>query len=605
MSEIDRRKFLGGLAAIAGTSIVGCHSSSSKKSVEKAVTLPPATQDIAGLGAEEADAPTMGDGRPAVRMILTEADGSPIETEKMRTLHARDLRNDPLPQAIATAQGRARLELADEPMQIVMRLRIPNFGEVYCFADNDGRGYTRPQQRDFVVDCAQTRLRRVRERWEELRRTGLEMDREFFDGLAAASRPIPNQRGTERTAAAYESLAHGLHAGEKLALANAKHRIARLSKPREDFKFGVMVSGYDTLGPEYEKRVRDLFDFATVGWYWWNDEGKADKGDFVNYQRMDQSVQWCLDRNITPKNFGYLYMARGATPEWIRPIELPAAATRQATTRAAGDPPPGPVNTLPNSEPSNAKREFNPKWPYDRVKKTYAAVIKQTMQRYHGRVPYAEIMNEAHDKANLWGMNHEQILDMAKMAFSAAREGSPTVKRMMNHCCMWGEYAKNRNADGSRRWSPYQFIKTCFDNGIDYEVIGLQLYYPQHDVFEIDRMLDRFNDFNRPIHITEIATASQDGLDPESMRPKTYAPGWHGPWNPTLQADWAEAMWTVCYSKPNYQVVGWWDFVDVPNHFWPFGGLLQKDLKPKESYHRLLKLKQDWGLTSAARPPAQ
>ena len=147
MSEIDRRKFLGGLAAIAGTSIVGCHTSS-KKSAEKSITLPPTTQDLAGLGMEEADAPTMADGRPAVRMILTEADGSAIETEKMRTLHARDMHNDPLPQAIATAQGRARLELASEPMQIVMRLRVPNFGEVYCFADNDGRGYTRPQERD-------------------------------------------------------------------------------------------------------------------------------------------------------------------------------------------------------------------------------------------------------------------------------------------------------------------------------------------------------------------------------------------------------------------------------------------------------------------------
>jgi GH35 family endo-1,4-beta-xylanase len=289
-------------------------------------------------------------------------------------------------------------------------------------------------------------------------------------------------------------------------------------------------------------------------------------------------------------------MARGATPEWIRPNELPAT-TRAA--KAADELPRGPINTLPNSEPSNARREFNAKWPYDRVKQTYAQVIRQTMQRFHGRCPVAEIMNEAHDKANLWGLNHAQILDMAKMAFTAAREGSPTVKRMMNHCCMWGEYAKNRNADGSRRWSPHQFIKTCFDNGIDYEVIGVQLYYPQHDVFEIDRMLDRFNEFNKPIHITEIATASQDGLDPESMRPKTYAPGWHGPWSPTLQADWAEQMWTLLYSKPNYQVVGWWDFVDVKGHFWPFGGLLQQDLQPKEAYHRLLKLKQDWGLAKA------
>lgn len=590
MTELNRRKFLGGAAALATGAITAGIAAGAQA---------PAARETADelLGREEAAAPQIGDGKAAIRMVLTEADGAPIETEKMRTLHARDLHNDPLPQAIATAPGRARLELADEPIQVVMRLKVPNFGEVYCFADNDGRGYSKAESREFVVDAARTRLRRVRESWEKLRHSGMPIGREFHDRLAAAARPVPIEPGNAGTAAAYDSLAHGLHAGEMLALANARHRISRLAQPRDDFKFGVMVSGFDRFGPEYDKLVRELFDFGTVGWYWWNDEAAANKGDFVNYTRMDASVQWCLDRGITPKNFGYLYMARGATPEWIRPLEMPA--TTRATTRESAELPRGPINTLPNSEPSNARRQFNANWPYERVKNTYEQVIRQTMQRYHGRCPVAEIMNEAHDKANLWGLNHEQILDWAKMAFRAAREGSPTVQRMMNHCCMWGEYAKNRNADGSRRWSPHQFIKTCFDNGIDYEVIGLQLYYPQHDVFEIDRMLERFTEFNKPIHITEIATASQDGLDPDSMRPKTYAPGWHGPWNPTMQADWAEAMYTLCYSKPNYEVVGWWDFVDVKGHFWPFGGLLQQDMQPKESYHRLLKLKRDWGLAKA------
>ena len=252
---------------------------------------------------------------------------------------------------------------------------------------------------------------------------------------------------------------------------------------------------------------------------------------------------------------------------------------------------------MPNSEPSNEPRQYNPRWNYDRIKDLYHRVIKNTMARYNGKLLYAEIMNEAHDKANLWGMSHEQVLDMAKMAFAAAREGSPTIQRQMNHCCMWGEYGRRANADGVRRWAPWQFIKACFDHGIDYDVIGLQLYYPQHDVFEIDRMLDRFVAFNKPIHITEIATASEDGLDPQSMRPKTYAPPWHGTaWTATAQADWTEAMYTLCYSKPAFQAVGWWDFTDRPGHFWPFGGLLDANLHPKEAFFRLKKLQAQWGL---------
>jgi len=103
--------------------------------------------------------------------------------------------------------------------------------------------------------------------------------------------------------------------------------------------------------------------------------------------------------------------------------------------------------------------------------------------------------------------------------------------------------------------------------------------------------------FNKPIQITEIATASEDGLDPHSMRPKTYAPPWHGTaWSRGLQADWTEAIYTLLYSKPLYTSVTWWDFTDAHGKFWPFGGLLDDKLKPKESYLRIKKLQQDWGV---------
>jgi len=83
----------------------------------------------------------------------------------------------------------------------------------------------------------------------------------------------------------------------------------------------------------------------------------------------------------------------------------------------------------------------------------------------------------------------------------------------------------------------------------------------------------------------------------ESMRPRTYAAGWHGPWNETRQADWAEAMYTLAYSRPEFEAVTWWDFADVKGKFWPFGGLLRKDMTPKEAYGRLQDLRKAWGVS--------
>ena len=396
-----------------------------------------AAEEAVGLGAEDAAAPTTTGIKDEkfVRFLLREADDSPLDAERMRLLYARDLANDPLPQTVVDAEGRARIALSkDEPIQAVCRLNVPDFGEVYCYADNGGKGFTKVENVEFVVDAAATRLRRVRETLEQTKPLGVPSDPEFDRHLEAAVKPLPKESGKARTAAAYESLSHGLHAGERLALNLARHRISRLSAPRKEFGFGAMISGFDNEGPKFVEAFKRAFNQATTGWYWW---GPADEPpeQRINYQRMDATTQWCLDNGIKPKGFGYCYMSRGATPEWMRPVETP--------TDAPGD-------------AEGSKRAFNPRWPFERIKEEYVRVVRQTAARYHGRVKLMEIINEAHDKANLWHLNHAPVLELTKAVLDAARAGSSDVQRMMNHCCMWGEYAKKPNVHGERAWSPLQ-----------------------------------------------------------------------------------------------------------------------------------------------------
>jgi hypothetical protein len=116
------------------------------------------------LGAEDSNAPqlSLDKNAPSLRVLLHEADGQPLPHDRQITLHARDLENDPLPQAIASAEGRVRIGLTTEPFQVSVRLKVPGFGEVYSYADNNGKGYVRPQTIEFVIEAAETRLRRVR-----------------------------------------------------------------------------------------------------------------------------------------------------------------------------------------------------------------------------------------------------------------------------------------------------------------------------------------------------------------------------------------------------------------------------------------------------------
>ncbi len=490
--------------------------------------------------------------KPSLRVMLRGADGAPLEAAQVKTIIARDLANDPLPQGIANVEGESRVALAAESLQLGCRLAVPGFGEVCCYADNDGKGYSQPGAIDFVVEAARTHLGRVRHKLDSDGQAA-KSDAEFERHLAGAARPIPAQAGPARTAAAYESLARGLHAGERLVLLAARRRIARLARPRKDFLFGGLVSGRDR-SPEFASRFAAAFNFGTISWYIWQKE--QPESEQIDYGRMDQSLQWCLDRHIVPKGFGYVYLTRGATPEWLR------------------------------------------SWPYEKLLPEYKRVVEQTMRRYAGRLPYAEIINEAHDMSNLFHLSHAQILELTRESCRSARTGAPVVKRQINNCCLWAEYAKTRNKDGSRRWSPYRYLADCVKSNVEFERIGLQLYYPEQDLLEIERMLDRFKVFQRPLHISEISCNSAPGLDAASMRAKDLVPGWHGPWTETMQADWMEAIYTLCYSKAEFEAIGWWDLADYGGHFWPNGGLLHKDFSPKESYLRLLALKRNWGLST-------
>jgi endo-1,4-beta-xylanase len=483
---------------------------------------------------------------PQLRVLMVEPDGTPLHTKRASSLMARDLANDPLPQAIIRAEGRARIALPAEPIQVCLRLDVPNFGEVYCWADNGGKGYTAPGNIEFVVDAAATRLRRVREAYDLARKEKVTIDGRTRKLLRDAARPTRDARS------AYNALAAGLHAGERIALARARKRISRFSQPRQDFLFGCLIAPYNRLGPQYEQLVRQVFNFATVSWYTWGSELPAEQR--IDYARMDASIDWTLAAGLTPKGFGYCYMLPGATPAWLRA------------------------------------------WPYEKILPEYQRVASQTMARYAGKLPYAEIINEAHDKANLWRLSQQQILELTRQVCRAARQGSPTVKRLINNCCMWAEYARKPNDDGSRPWSPYRYIAGCVATGVEFEVIGLQLYYPRIDLLEIERMLDRFRSFGKSIHITEIATASADGPDPNSLRPNTTAPGWHVAWSEKTQADWLEAVYTLVYSKPEFEAISWWDVADIGGHFWPHGGLLKADLTPKLAYYRLAELQKKWGV---------
>lgn len=493
------------------------------------------------LQAARADSATSRDSDRELRVRFVDADDKPMPKASVREFHCRDMSDEPFVARIKQEEGLAVVSLPEEPVQLSALIAVPGFGEVVIYADGNGKGYAEPGSIDFVQDAAATRRLRVETAWKRARAEGLRMPGGFVDGLKAAAGEPP-----------YKVLARTLTAGEELALALARHRIARLPGPRKGFLFGCNALGHPGRGPAYDQRFRELFNYGTANMYLTH---YAPSPTVRDYSRTDLEVDWLHSMGMSAKVCPPIYLAKSVTPEWMK------------------------------------------NKPYAEIRQICHDLMFEVAKRYAGKVPCHEIVNEAHDYSNSLGLTPEQLVDLADVCARATCEGDPKAARIINCCHLWADYAARPDKQGRARRSPYRYLSDCIKAGVPFEIVGLQMYYPEYDLFEIDRMLDRYAKLGKPIHITEMGCQSAPGIDPNAQRKKAAA-GWHGPWTEEMHADWVEGVYTIYYSKPYIMAASWWDLADAVS-FWPYGGLCRGDLSPKPAYLRLQALLKKWGLARA------
>lgn len=483
-------------------------------------------------------------GERMLKIIFTDPQGKPIPKFDLNRFCCRDLNDEPLTSKVTITDGEASIEMPTQPMQVSVMLKVPGFGEVAVYADNMGRGYTKPATIDFVSDAAYTRHHRVSCRLlAEIVAGGVSMPDSFREKLASAGKAPP-----------YDSLAVTLALGEELTMASARHRIAQLKGPRKGFLFGCDSFGYPARGPLYQQRYKELFNYGTTNLYLTHYAPSETQRD---YSRTDAETNWLLSMGMTAKTCPPFYLAGGVLPAWLK------------------------------------------QKPWSEGRKFCHDLVMETTKRYAGKCAFCEITNEA-TMSNGLGLSTAEILDMTEIASKAAREGDPNVGRIINSAHLWGDFAARPDKLGRPRLSPYAYVRECIKAKIPFEIVGLQMYYPEYDLFEIDRMLDRYAALGKQIHITEMGCSSAPGVDPNAQR-KAFSAGWHGPWTEDMQADWVVSVYTLFYSKPYIQAISWWDLADAVS-FWPYGGMCRGDLSPKPAYTRLQNLLAGWGFKVGGGP---
>jgi GH35 family endo-1,4-beta-xylanase len=486
-----------------------------------------------------------------------DAEGKPAAARQMETLLLIDSDSRPfelLPQM--KGNGFCTIGLPNQTFQVMMRLKVRGFGEVYLYAD-DVRGPEALLNYEF----ARSRAALVRRYVQSGAKEGIHFSEVMMNRLDAGEVALKRAAATkdvaERVRHSNDSLAETMWAGEMAALERAQERIRR-NGARPGFLFGANCFGY-AASDRYREEFNGLLNFATVPFY--RNQTERTEGA-LDYSRVDATLE---------KAAGTPLLLKGHPLLWFKRQNMP---------------------------------EFLLKKSWIEVKASSREYALNTVGRYRSRIHTWDVINEAHDWANEMHYSPEQMVEITGMMSQAARTADPTAFRVVNNCCLWAEYAATRMTNNTPlnrpSKTPLEYLKAVRDARVDYDAIGLQIYCPGRDMLEIERHVERFIALGKPIHITELGVPS--GNDRRTQMtyeergrtiPYPIDAIWHGnEWSEQIQADWVEQFYTICFSKPEVQAITWWDFKD-PGYM-PNGGFVTADLRPKPSYERLTKLIRSW-----------
>lgn len=332
---------------------------------------------------------------------------------------------------------------------------------------------------------------------------------------------------------------------------------ARIEQTRHEFSFGAnifMLGGFPT--PEenrrYESAFRSLFNSATVPFYWSDLEPEPGKPRFAKdsppiYRRPppDTVVEFCQQHGLAMK--GHPLVWHQWYPKW-RP-----------------------------DDPQEAMRRVDQR-------------IAEIAARYRAAIPRWEVVNEPlerHLHADKWCNLPE---DYVFRALSTAAKNFPAGSRMMLN-----EATKFSWLEFNEEQSPYyRLIREMLDRGARVDEFGMQLHIFSAQAWQpvlagkrfepanLFKVLDRYSDFGRPIHITELTI-----------------PAWPGhPDGERDQATVARNFYRLWFSHPRVAAISWWNLVDgtaAGSENKGRAGLMRGDFSPKPSYEALDQLiNHDW-----------
>lgn len=336
-------------------------------------------------------------------------------------------------------------------------------------------------------------------------------------------------------------------AGQKVTIAQKSH----------DFLFGsngfflLPLVNNELTGKEKDQaeevtaKFLDLMNYVTLPFYWGRFEPVQGQPDT---ERLLHTAKWCKEHNLLMK--GHPLCWHTVTADWLLPM------TNEEILRAQ------------------------------------IGRIKREVTNFAGLIEIWDVVNEAvimpifdkYDNGITRICKELGRIKTIKTMFETAHQANPQSILLLN------------DFDTSPAFDI--LIEGCLEAGVQINTIGIQSHMHQGywGVEKTERILERFERFNLPIHFTETTLISGHLMPPEIEDLNDYQVQ---EWPSTPEGEERQARETILHYKtlmahPLVAGITWWDILDGEWLNAP-SGLLRKDGSTKPAYEELLKLvKGEW-----------
>jgi GH35 family endo-1,4-beta-xylanase len=487
-----------------------------------------------------------------IRVRIDGAGGAAVDEAQIKTLYASGMDFEPDERRLRVLpDGVAELAVTRKPYMLHAKLPLPMYGVIWVMAHNFGQGYDGDFV-DFVSEAIRTYIYEAKERSRDIT---LSPAAQAHLDAAVEYEHLAN-RGNDTGENRLYALSHTVYAAEAALFEAAGEKAYK--NPRDDVRMGCNFFQYTSPGARYAKYFKQVFDFATLPFY--PSSTAPEKGKYT-YHYIDSALEFLQSSNITPKGHPLWFGHESVNPKWL----------------------------------------FNQ--PFEELKRNAREIASHHVAAYKGRIEIWDSMNEAHDWANCFELTQDQLIELTRTCCDALREANGDAVSIVNVCLPFAEYVAGRyNCYGAlpeRLRSPHAYIAALLEKGVDFDVVGIQLYFPARDMVAVARVLDAFKAFGKPVHITEMGVngglrasgAAQGSSSGWAGQQLSMSEGlWHNVWNEHTQADWMEQFYTLCAAREEVKALTWWDFMEPS--FSGNGAILYEDETPREIFFRLGALKR-------------